>query len=332
MQQIEQIDLEIARLNHPCVKGGAKGAKAGDVQFGPTGKAFRDAIRAGKHDSVIIRNTADEGDIYVALHPHQIKSIFNQKPTKDPRINYTQAFHDAFVERYGFLSTVGAGLQALGQRIGGQPQPAPRPPAPSAPAPPQAARPEIVQAELVRPSPAPTRPKIKMPHVVDDLTVHYTPTPALDHAREVLGALHNPEALHRMADPVADRAAKVSSGHAQRGTARYENEYARHIETARRQVHDDLNKRLPEVLGAADAEHEHHQRLNQLASERHQRLHAHMLRSPEGSPARLHWAARLQESRDNILGHRERLQEAHQEIAGRRGQDGPIGQVGNRLA
>jgi len=46
---------------------------AGKLQFAETGKAFRDAIRSGKYDSVIIKNTKDEGTIYVTLKPSQSK-------------------------------------------------------------------------------------------------------------------------------------------------------------------------------------------------------------------------------------------------------------------
>jgi hypothetical protein len=69
----------------------AAGEKAGNIQFGDTGKAFRDAIRSGKYDSVIIKNTADEGNIYVALKPGQIKSAIGNRGAydpSDPRINY----------------------------------------------------------------------------------------------------------------------------------------------------------------------------------------------------------------------------------------------------
>jgi SPP1 gp7 family putative phage head morphogenesis protein len=62
----------------------AQGAKAGEIQFGETGRAFRDAIRSGKYDGVIIRNTADEGDVYVALRPTQIKSAISNRGTFDP--------------------------------------------------------------------------------------------------------------------------------------------------------------------------------------------------------------------------------------------------------
>jgi hypothetical protein len=55
----------------------AKGKPAGEIEFGPTGKAFRDAVRSGKYDGVIIKNTKDEGDVYVALGRGTIKSAID---------------------------------------------------------------------------------------------------------------------------------------------------------------------------------------------------------------------------------------------------------------
>lgn len=54
----------------------AKGANAGEIQFGESGKPFRDMVRSGNYDSVVIKNTADEGDVYVALDPTNIRSQF----------------------------------------------------------------------------------------------------------------------------------------------------------------------------------------------------------------------------------------------------------------
>jgi hypothetical protein len=54
----------------------AKGARAGDMQFGASGKRFQDAVRSGKYDAVVIKNTKDEGDIAVALTGSKISSIF----------------------------------------------------------------------------------------------------------------------------------------------------------------------------------------------------------------------------------------------------------------
>lgn len=62
----------------------AKGQKAGAIQFGKSGKPFRDAVRSGKYDGVIIRGTSDEGDLYVALKPSQIKSAIGNRGTFDP--------------------------------------------------------------------------------------------------------------------------------------------------------------------------------------------------------------------------------------------------------
>ena len=52
----------------------AAGANAGDIQFGESGRPFRDAVRSGEYDTVKIQNTGDEGDVYVALDPSMIRS------------------------------------------------------------------------------------------------------------------------------------------------------------------------------------------------------------------------------------------------------------------
>lgn len=54
----------------------AKGGYAGDIQFGESGKYFRDLIRAGGIDSLKIKNTIDEGDILTMLNPKNIRSRF----------------------------------------------------------------------------------------------------------------------------------------------------------------------------------------------------------------------------------------------------------------
>lgn len=53
----------------------AGGRRAGDVQFGEAGRPFREASRSGKYDTITITNTADEGDITVALDPKNIRSV-----------------------------------------------------------------------------------------------------------------------------------------------------------------------------------------------------------------------------------------------------------------
>lgn len=54
----------------------AKGKAAGDLQFGATGKPFRDAVRSGKYETIVLKNTKDEGDVTVALRPENIRSRF----------------------------------------------------------------------------------------------------------------------------------------------------------------------------------------------------------------------------------------------------------------
>jgi hypothetical protein len=63
----------------------AAGRKAGQIQFGEEGREFRDAVRSGEYDSVIIKNTADEGTVYVALKPEQVKSAIGNSGVFDPQ-------------------------------------------------------------------------------------------------------------------------------------------------------------------------------------------------------------------------------------------------------
>jgi GGDEF domain-containing protein len=71
----------------------AKGKRAaGYYQFDETGRPFRDAMRSEEYDGAIIKNTVDEGTIYVAKYPEQIKSVFNRGTfdPSDPRILYQE--------------------------------------------------------------------------------------------------------------------------------------------------------------------------------------------------------------------------------------------------
>ena len=53
----------------------ANGRNAGELQFGESGKEFRDAVRSGNYDTIEIINTADEGDITISTKPENIRSI-----------------------------------------------------------------------------------------------------------------------------------------------------------------------------------------------------------------------------------------------------------------
>lgn len=61
------------KLDHPKIFD-AKQDFAGNLQFGESGQAFRDAVRSGNYDAVVLKNTKDEADVYVVLDPHKIKS------------------------------------------------------------------------------------------------------------------------------------------------------------------------------------------------------------------------------------------------------------------
>lgn len=51
----------------------AKGDFAGNIQFGDSGTEFRDIVRSKKYDSIIIKNTKDEKDLFVSLNSKQTK-------------------------------------------------------------------------------------------------------------------------------------------------------------------------------------------------------------------------------------------------------------------
>lgn len=63
-------------LQNPYIVDAA-GKLAGSFQFGETGRPFRNAMRSSDVDGAIIKNTMDEGTIYVAKFPEQIKSAIS---------------------------------------------------------------------------------------------------------------------------------------------------------------------------------------------------------------------------------------------------------------
>ena len=72
---------------------------------------LRSAIESNEYDGVIIRNTSDEGDIFVPKNPEQVKSIFNRGTfdSNDPRINYALR---------GFFSPAIRAAEQLNQKKG----------------------------------------------------------------------------------------------------------------------------------------------------------------------------------------------------------------------
>jgi hypothetical protein len=87
----------------------AKGGFAGDVQFGESGKAFREAVKSGDYDSIRIINTKDEGDITAMITPENIRSRFAKfDPAKKDRAGLDFA-HGGFVDKplYGNNAIVG---------------------------------------------------------------------------------------------------------------------------------------------------------------------------------------------------------------------------------
>lgn len=60
--------------------------KAGDVQFGESGKFFRDAVRSGDYDVIEIKNTLDENDILVVLNSEILEPFI--KPIRKMRMKW----------------------------------------------------------------------------------------------------------------------------------------------------------------------------------------------------------------------------------------------------
>lgn len=63
-------------LQNPYVVD-AEGELAGNIQFGSSGKAFREAMRSGRYDGAILHNTSDEGTVYITTRAEQAKSVYN---------------------------------------------------------------------------------------------------------------------------------------------------------------------------------------------------------------------------------------------------------------
>jgi hypothetical protein len=65
------------RMQNPYIID-AQGQKAGMLQFGRSDLAreYEAAINSPDHDGVILRNTADEGEVYIPKTPQQIRSRF----------------------------------------------------------------------------------------------------------------------------------------------------------------------------------------------------------------------------------------------------------------
>jgi len=98
----------------------AEGKAAGDIQFGESGQPFRDSVRSGEYDTIVIKNTADEGDVTVALDPSNIRSVnaaFDPDSNESADLLAQSAFHGTPHRFSRFsLSAVGTGegAQAYG--------------------------------------------------------------------------------------------------------------------------------------------------------------------------------------------------------------------------
>jgi hypothetical protein len=68
------VDKFYLKLNNPFVIEAERKA-AGEFQYNKDDTRFRDAVKSGKYDSIILKNTADEGNVYISLNPNNIKIL-----------------------------------------------------------------------------------------------------------------------------------------------------------------------------------------------------------------------------------------------------------------
>lgn len=66
------LDAFYLRIDKPKTMD-AGGGHSGTLQFGESGREFRDAVRSKQFDAILINNTKDEGDIIVMLDSFKIK-------------------------------------------------------------------------------------------------------------------------------------------------------------------------------------------------------------------------------------------------------------------
>jgi len=229
----------------------------------------------------------------VALNSKQIKSATGNRGTysrEDDRINYRQAFTDAFVERYALADKL---LKWA----------APKPPEPSEEVK-QRAR-EIGQ-QLQPP------PKAPEPHV-DELDLKYPQMPAIRTARETLGALHSTDQLQYRADPVAFKLADEET-RARRDSEAWQNAYERHIGTARKNIHGQLSAQVPDLVRAAEEEHAKHRQMIEKVHDIGRQVKAQLKGLTPGTPEHQFATKRLGEIRDILQGHHKLLNESMREI------------------
>ena len=253
------------------------------------------------HDGIIV--TWNDGSReYTVFDPGQIKSATGNRGTyskDDQRINYRQAFADAFVERYGLMGSVANAVLKWA---------APQPPEPSE-AVKQRAQAIGQQMRQPKPQPLPER------HV-DEHNLTFPSIPAIREAKSTLDALHNTTELQKRADPVAFKLADQQT-RARRDSEAWQNAYEQHIGKVRNDIHQQLSAKVPDLLKSARAEHDRQHQDIQRVGKLARNIENQMLDMEPGSPEHQYAKGRLARMKQAMRAHYQFLNTTMQDLEAR---------------
>lgn len=259
-------------------------------------------------------------------------------------VSYTQAFQDAYRDRYGIRDLAGAALTKAADWVKGTKANPPTDPAnhsrgnPATDAtqtkrrggPPATEKP--VEAEIVRPTVTPPEPSpaavakqqaaakplpprgVGAPTLFSKVGVPRFHTPNLQAAHEALSKLHDKNHVPDEAKRITDANVRAHTVNIRNDQAQYRDLFAQQINPTREAVHARLKQQADQALAGAQKEYD--QRAAQLRAA-HEAARQHRetaLRYPEGHPAREKMLAEVQEAQGNIRRHAESLQGLHREV------------------
>jgi RNA polymerase sigma factor (sigma-70 family) len=322
-------------------------SKKGMTPSASASERLRELLHTNGHDGVIT-NRGQAGMEYTVFHPHQIKSATGNRGTyskEDPRINYTQAFQDAYRDRYGLADLAGAVKSKITSWTKGnkpteqsEHEPHAQPARPTertkterraGPAPKTS---EPVTAEVVRPATQPPEPSpaarakqqaatkplhprgIGLPGVLSSMKVTSFHVPNLQAAHEALSKLHSEDAIQDEAKRIVDQRVRAHTVNIRNDQQQYRDLFAQQINPTREAVHARLKQQADQALAGAQKEYDQRAAMLRSAHEAARQHRETALRYPEGHPAREKMLAEVQEAAANIRRHAESLQGLHREV------------------
>jgi RNA polymerase sigma factor (sigma-70 family) len=292
---------------------------------------------------------------WVAFHPHQIKSATGNRGTyssADPRINYTQAFQDAYRDRYGLADLAGAALSRVTDWAKGTKSNKPQDRTPHAQpnratehtqteqrqGPPPGTS-EPVTAEAVRPAPKPPEPsraalakqrgaaiqrsaaqqpaparRVGAPGIFHAVSVPRFHTPNLQAAHDALSRLHSEDHIQDQAKRIVDQRVRAHTVNIRNDQHEYRRMFSEQINPAREAVHAQLRQQAERALAGATKEAEQKAEVLRQAHAAARQHRETALRFPEGHPAREKMLAEVKEASANIKRHAASLKTLHQEV------------------